>query len=326
MKTGSLKNEKIAENAPLMSRRSKLLSWSSLLFSLATLVFILSSVLASALFAQRTQPPVNVDPAYNGTTLFVPSRDVNSSTSFSSVDAARRNRPPEPAKTREDLFYPDGFLTLSSPTPEPNVDSSLGKTDRQSNDAQLRPLDPSVETTPLTVNPTQQAERKDSEKGRDHFTFFAVSIALAALGIFIYHEFRYRETLRSDLVRNARLCSPNATSSDFDSVLAADVNMTDPRAPSYVNPHYDADVLMFDDPDHHGKTLTDPDFDDFRFEVSDSQVAHSGPGLNEENFDFTPVGDSSVVISDEPVEDFVVGGGDLATLNDSQNSPPTVQH
>ena len=322
MKTSTLKNEKIASCNTLMSRRFRRLALG------CALAFLWALAASGTLMAQKTQQNTS-DPAYNGSTLFVPSLDVNSPTSFSSVDAARRNRPPEPAKIREDLFYPDGFLTLSSPTPDPGLSSNSGKDDVRKAEpkdkgASLRPLDPSVETTPLAVNPSLGQEDDKPKKRRDRFFFFAFSIALAGLGFFVYHEFRYREQLRSDLVRNARLCSPNATSADFDSVLAADVDLTDPRAPSYVNPHYGADVLMFDDPDNAGKKLSDPDFDGFHFEASDAQLAHRGPGLGEENFDFMPEGNPST-FSDEPVEDFVVGGGDLVTLNDQQSPPVSTQ-
>lgn len=273
--------------------------------------------------AQNAGGQSNSNTSYNGSTLFVPSLDVNSATSFASVDAARRNRPPEPSKTREDLYYPDGFLTLSSPTPNPKESDSLGKEDSDKSETRgegekIRPLDPSVETTPLVLNPYPGVKEPEKRK-RDKFSFFAFSIALAGLGVFVYLERRYRDQLRDDIARNSRLCSPNATSADFESVLASNVDLTDPRAPSYANPRYDADVLMFNDPDPSGKNLTDPNFDDFHFEASASRLGRRGPSLSEENFDFVPEGTERSP-ADELPEDFVVSGC-LAKFNGSQNPP-----
>ena len=330
MKIGTFDIEKITWKGAFSS-----LSFAFLTSMRSLFVFCLFFALllggADSLSAQTRVQASNGDLSPNGGALFVPSRDVNSSTHFSSVDAARRNRPPEPSKTREDLFYPDGFLTLSSPTPESaatsstaNIDSTSRKTGSEDRGVQLRPLDPSVETTPITVGQPQITEKVAPKKRRDRFFFLAVSVALAGLGFFVYNEFRYREQLRADLVRNARLCSPNATAADFESVLAADLDLTDPRAPSYVNPRYDADVLMFDDPDPLGKTLKDPDFDGFHFEASDNKLNHRGPGLGEENFDFMPEG-RSVVLNSEPTEDFIVGG-DLVAYDDRNNLVESSKH
>jgi hypothetical protein len=319
MKTRFIDDERIACKKAPVSVFYTFLASERLLF-VCLLFVVLSLGVDLKLFAQsRVQQGGDASPS--GGALFVPSRDVNSSAHFSTVDAARRNRPPEPSKSREDLFYPDGFLTLSSPTPEPaasktstNASSLSKKSELEDRGVQLRPLDPSVETTPVTTSRAQAPEKPAPEKRKDRFFFFAVSIALAGLGFFVYNELRYREQLRTDLVQNARLCSPNATAADFESVLAADLDLTDPRAPSYVNPRYDADVLMFDDPDSLGKTLKDPDFDGFHFEASADKLAHRGPGLGEENFDFMPEGKLSI-LNKEPAEDFVVGG-DLVAYSD----------
>ena len=323
MKIGTFDIEKITWKGAFSSLRFAFLtSMRSLL--VFCLFFALSFGIVDCLYAQTRVQSSGGDVSPSGGALFVPSRDVNSSTHFSTVDAARRNRPPEPSKSREDLFYPDGFLTLSSPTPESstasmaaNVDTTSRKIGTEDRGVQLRPLDPSVETTPVTVGQPQMTEKVSTKKRRDRFFFFAVSVALAGLGFFVYNEFRYREQLRADLVRNARLCSPNATAADFESILAADLDLTDPRAPSYVNPRYDADVLMFDDPDPLGKTLKDPDFDGFHFEASEGELNHQGPGLGEENFDFMPEG-KSVILNSEPTEDFIVGGG-LVSYDDRNN-------
>ena len=322
MKTRPFERKRIAWKMKPLTAYFTFLA-SARLLSVFGLFVVLSLGTVGNLFAQSRGQQNGVEVPSNGGALFVPSRDVNSSTHFSTVDAARRNRPPEPSKSREDLFYPDGFLTLSSPTPEPPTPkgSSSGvsskKAEFEDKGAQLRPLDPSVETTPITVSQPQSSGKAASRKRKDRFFFFAVSIALAGLGFFVYNEFRYREQLRADLVRNARLCSPNATAADFESILTADLDLTDPRAPSYINPRYDADVLMFDDPDPLGKTLKDPDFDGFHFEASDARRFHQGPGLGEENFDFTPEGNSSILNS-EPTEDFVVGG-DLVAYDEKSN-------
>lgn len=268
----------------------------------------------------------------NAAPLFVPSRDLHSPNYYSAVDAARKDRPPEPTKVREDLFYPDGFLTLSTPTPPPQSPEKPKKSESEPEKTQkrvdrgdpIRPLDPSVETTPLTVEPrvkTEETEEPARRSRKDRFFFFAVSVALAGLGIFVYNDFRYRDQLRADLVKNAKLCSPTATPADFAEVLAEDVDLTDPRAPSYVNPHYDADVVLYADPDKAGKILSDPAFDDYRFEVSNSPRSHFGPGLGDENFDFAPSEDGADVLGEEEEEDFDVSLHGSATGSQSAVMP-----
>lgn len=348
MKTRTLKSEKMTPTDSSFQGRGLYLTKGRLGRTVALTLFLVLMQSSMSGVSAQTNPPQgtarNTVPAAknaatttstsdsprsssprDGGALFVPSLDVTSPTSFSSVDAARRNRPPEPSKTKEDLYYPDGFLSLSSPTPEPGGATSKTEppkkttTEPKDSGVQLRPLDPSVETTPVTAAPVQEKERvvPKRDKGKDKFFFLAFSVALAGLGIFVYHEFRYREQLRSDLVRNARLCSPTATAADFDAILAADMDLTDPRAPSFVNPHYDANVLMYQDPDQSGKRLSDPDFDDFHFEASSEASSHIGPGLSEENFDFAPEGNA--VVLREPAEDFVVGS-ELTTVTPVQ--PP----
>ena len=289
--------------------------------SLALAVFVIVAFPKTICMAQRQENATN---ATNAAPLFVPTLDLHSPTYYSSVDAARKDRPPEPAKVSEELYYPDGFLTLSSPTPLPVAKEKPSKIEKEMPEKSakkvdrgdhIRPLDPSVETTPLTVEPrvkkeTQEEPIKRSRK--DRFFFFAVSVALAGLGVFIYNDFRYRDQLRADLVRNAKLCSPNATPEDFEGVLAEDVDLTDPRAPSYVNPHYDADVVLYADPDKAGKILSDPAFDDYRFEASSSHREHFGPGLGDENFDFAPSGDSGAALEDEEEAEFNVGAPSVA--------------
>ena len=258
--------------------------------------------------------------------LFVPSLDAKTSTLASAVDSARRNRPPEPSKKSEDLYYPEGFLTLSSPTPEPVVNrpkANVEEVDKpgdvkpKDKGEPIRPLDPGMETTPLSVDrhePVVEEEAPRRHTGRDRFFFFAISVALAGLGVFLYNDFRYRDQLRADLVRNAKLCSPNAQASDFDDVLAADADLVDPRAPSFVNPHYDADVILYGDPDQAGKTLQDPAFDDYKFEVSEA-ISHVGPSLHEENFDFTPSGVPATPAVDLDEVEFVVGVNSSESLD-----------
>ncbi|MBP5620746.1 MAG: hypothetical protein J6X44_01895 [Thermoguttaceae bacterium] len=235
--------------------------------------------------------------------MFVSSVDANSSTPFSAVDAARRSRPPQPAKTHEDLWYPTGFLTLSSPTPD--VDNSVrdaanasSKPEKQA--APFRPIDASVETTPYTQVSTIKEPVK--KKG-DSVLFFALSIAIAGLGVFLYYDFLYKNKLKEDLVQNAKLCSPNAVSADFDAVLARAPEMTDPREPSFVDPTFDPDSLYYDDhkKDHVGFGGSES------FEASGVRVA-PGADLSEQNFDYSPKG-LGILSSptDEVVEDFVVG-------------------
>lgn len=236
--------------------------------------------------------------------LFVPSTDVDSPIFFSSIDAARRNRPPRPAKTRENLFYPDGFLTLSSPESEKSVgiESQGGELqivpesfDKPS--VVLNPLDPAVETTPSVI--PQVSFESDNKRG-DNVLFWVISITLAGLGLFLYYDYRYRNQLKNELVHNAKLCSVNAVSSDFDEVLAKAPDMTDPRAPSYVDPSFDPYPLDFGE-----QYLPSHGCYSYRNEVNGlPEVA--GAGLEEENMDFVPRGAHFSRANSEIVEDFVV--------------------
>lgn len=241
----------------------------------------------------------------DGVPLFVPSVDVDSPVFFSSVDAARRNRPPLPAKVCEDLYYPDGFLTLSTPTSrktgvlngghnESKVVYPQASEERGEKRAScIRPVDPTVETTPSDV-PVLSEPVTES---RDHVLFFAISIALAGLGIFLYYDFRYRNQIREDLVHNAKLCSPKAVASDFDEVLAKCPELTDPRQPSFANPNFAPELLEFG--------VNVPVTNHFEEVNAIGEHLETGPGIEEENMDFSPKGlyvDSSL----EVLEDFTV--------------------
>ena len=242
-----------------------------------------------------------VSAPYEGRALFVPSLDLESPTVFSSVDAARRNRPPQPAERSEELLYPEGFLELSAPTPEPVVAFPVEETKDVVATPQPTPkkeepprrLDPFAETTPLAPPPEPEPPKK--EPG-DQILFFALSFALAALGGFIYVDYRYRDRLKADLARNARLRSPNACAADFDELLiSADGERLD---------------VGFDDFAFLASSSASTSFEDEEtFEpIVESTPPTNGPGLNEENFDFAPSSaSSSKSVLSEPEEDFIVG-------------------
>lgn len=238
-----------------------------------------------------------------GRALFVPTLDLQSPTSFSSVEAARSVRPPQPAKRREELIYPEGFLELSAPTPEPTPEAPLEterpsdekteKTEEAKKEEPPRRLDPSAETTPLA--PPPQPEPPQPEPG-DQILFFALSIALVALGGFIYADYRYRDRLKNELARNARLRSPNAVAADFDDVLS-----------SVDGERLDA---SFDDLAYFSTAPSTSVLDDEEvFEpIAEPAPPTNGADLNEENFDFAPASDSNAKAAlAEPQEDFVVG-------------------
>ena len=260
--------------------------------SLGSGVFDASSVGASA--------NDGVSAAYESRALFVPSLDMESPTVFSAVDAARRNRPPQPEKRSEELLYPEGFLELSAPTPEPVVEPSVEETkvaatpqESPKQEAPLRRLDPTAETTPLAPPPEPEPPKKEAG---DQILFFALSFALAALGAFIYVDYRYRDRLKADLARNARLRSPNAVAADFDDVLnAVDGERFDPT---------------FDELAFLTKSSASTSFDDEEtFEpIVEPTPPTNGPGLSEENFDFAPsYATNPKAALSEPQEDFVVG-------------------
>lgn len=239
-----------------------------------------------------------VSAAYESRALFVPSLDLESPTVFSSVDAARRNRPPQPAKRSEELLYPEGFLELSAPTPEPVVESveetkDVVAQETLKKEEPPRRLDPFAETTPLAPPPEPEPPKKEAG---DQILFFALSFALAALGGFIYVDYRYRDRLKADLARNARLRSPNACSADFDELLiSADGERLD---------------AAFDDWAFSANANASTSFEEEEpFEpISDSVPPTNGPGLAEENFDFAPSSATNPKSTlSEPEEDFVVG-------------------
>lgn len=242
-----------------------------------------------------------VSAAYESRALFVPSLDLESPTVFSSVDAARRNRPPQPAKRSEELLYPEGFLELSAPTPEPIVEFRVEETkdvvaspqEPSKKEEPPRRLDPFAETTPLAPPPEPEPPKKEAG---DQILFFALSFALAALGGFIYVDYRYRDRLKADLARNARLRSPNARAADFDDVL----NAVDGE-------RFDS---TFDDLAFWTNSNASTSFDDEEtFEpIVESTPPTNGPGLAEENFDFAPSSATNPKSAlSEPEEDFVVG-------------------
>ena len=238
--------------------------------------------------------------AYESRALFVPSLDLESPTVFSSVDAARRNRPPQPAERPEELLYPEGFLELSAPTPKPVVERPVEETKDVVATPQTPPkkeepprrLDPTAETTPLAPPPEPEPPKKEAG---DQILFFALSFALAALGGFIYVDYRYRDRLKADLARNARLRSPNACAADFDELLiSADGERLD---------------VAFDDWAFPATLNASTAFDDEEaFEPITEPTPPNGPDLTEENFDFAPASATKPRPTlSEPEEDFIVG-------------------
>jgi len=219
-------------------------------------------------------------------------------------------RPPEPKQTLEGLFYPEGFLTTSTPSPDPSevlknkqtqtttsatttnsVSTSDAQTAVKTDNKPPRFLDPGLETTPY-VRPIEPPGVEHSKKGR--LFFFAISIALAALGLFWFVDYRYREQLRRDLERNARLSSPQAVSGDFidfpPGALDAPV-IIPPRNP------YESDGFQYGS--NYGLASS-----------SVSSVLEEDAESLEANFDFTPQGTSAASAELEPQEDFVVSGTD----------------
>ena len=239
----------------------------------------------------------DVSAAYESRALFVPSLDLESPTVFSSVDAARRNRPPQPAKRSEELLYPEGFLGLSAPTPEPVVEETKDVVatpeEPPKQEEPPRRLDPFAETTPLAPPPEPEPPKKEAG---DQILFFALSFALAALGGFIYVDYRYRDRLKADLARNARLRSPNARAADFDELLiSADGERLEPAFDDWAFPSRSNASTSFDD-----EETFEP--------IVEPEAPTNGPDLTEENFDFAPSSatNSKSALS-EPEEDFVVG-------------------
>lgn len=247
--------------------------------------------------------PDGVSAAYESRALFVPTLDLESPTVFSSVDAARRNRPPQPSKRSEELLYPEGFLELSAPTPEPVVELPVEETkdvveeptrkEPPKEEEPPRRLDPFAETTPLAPPPDPEPPKKEAG---DQILFFALSFALAALGGFIYVDYRYRDRLKTDLARNARLRSPNAVAADFDDVLnAVDGERFD----------FAFDDLAFLSNSNAKAPLEEEE----TFEpICEPAPPTNGPGLSEENFDFAPSSATNPKPTlSEPEEDFIVG-------------------
>ncbi|MBQ2791406.1 MAG: hypothetical protein IJE97_17360 [Thermoguttaceae bacterium] len=246
--------------------------------------------------------PDGVSAPYESRALFVPSLDLESPTVFSSVDAARRNRPPQPAKRSEELIYPEGFLELSAPTPEPVLELPVEETkdvvatpqEPSKKEEPPRRLDPNAETTPLAPPPQPEPPKKEAG---DQILFFALSFALAALGGFIYVDYRYRDRLKADLARNARLRSPNAVASDFDDVLSAvDGERLDPAWEDFSFSTSSSSATAFED-----EETFEP--------ICEPTPPTSGADLGEENFDFAPSSATNAKATlSEPEEDFVVGG------------------
>ena len=262
--------------------------------SVIFLLIALSHSVASCLAQQ--------EPPEDNSAMFISSVDANLSVPFSSVDAARRSRPPQPTKIREDLWYPTGFLTLSTPTSEEVVqkgDVDETSTSNEKLAVPFRPIDSSVETTPYSQVPVV---KESTKKKGDSALFFALSIAIAGLGVFLYYDFLYKNQLKEDLVQNAKLCSSKAVSADFEEVLARAPELTDPREPSHVDPTFDPDALFFEETSSGQSGLLKTE----SFEASGRKIG-AGVGLTEENFDFAPKGLGLVNSVDEVVEDFVVG-------------------
>jgi len=270
------------------------------------LSFLCSFFLSAVCFAQGQRQGQNGSEASDSIDSFL----TGASADKNSRSRTNGTRPPEPKRSLEGLFYPEGFLTPSTPSPDPSEilqknqartstnseSASSESTSEASSSAKTdskppRFLDPGLETTPF-VRPIEPPGGEHSKKGR--LLFFAISIALAALGLFWFFDYRYREQLRRDLERNARLSSPQAVSGDFADFPpgALDAPVIIPQR----NP-YESDGFQYGSSYNlESSSLSRP-------------VEEDGESL-EANFDFTPQGTSDESVSLEPQEDFVVSKTD----------------
>lgn len=307
------------KNSPFYRCRFRLLSKTSdkdgsflLFLTIFSLVFVSTfqfadceSVIGSKAFASEETDALKRD-----LPLFVPSVDVNSAISYSSIDAARKNRPPEPSKKKEELYYPNGFLELSVPfqpaDTEDLVDSRVNDDEAESTDIPMSLFDPGRESTPLSnlPNPISCGSKEPGGVG-ESFAFWSLSVALAGLAFFVYHEYKYKTKLRTDLARNAYLCSPHASSKDFGSVLNETGGADDPLLAASL-PFYSTNEALV------GLGSSSLYADESRDVALSRYDAHEhtshlpvDPEAEKENFDFVPDG-SSVSVDNEASQGFVV--------------------
>ncbi len=307
------------KNSPFYRCRFRLLSKTSdkdgsflLFLTIFSLVFVSTfqfadceSVIGSKAFASEETDALKRD-----LPLFVPSVDVNSAISFSSIDAARKNRPPEPSKKKEELYYPDGFLGLSVPfqpaDTEDLVDSRVNDGEAESTDIPMSLFDPGRESTPQSnlPNPISSGPKEPGGVG-ESFAFWSFSVALAGLAFFVYHEYKYKTKLRTDLARNAYLCSPHASSKDFDSVLNETGGADDPLLAASL-PFYSTNEALVG---LGSSSLYADESRDVALSRYDAYEHNShlpvDPEAEKENFDFVPDG-SSVSVDNEASQGFVV--------------------
>ena len=127
------------------------------------------------------------------------------------------NRPPKPVGKERTVpsYFPEGFLDPSVKTKPNSSSAEEAKTsfkDKDPDQSASVPIsyqhrdddEPNYEE----INPRQQF--------RSSTMAFASLIALAAFGIFIFADYRYRCWLQSALSKNQRLLAPEAAAVDFD--------------------------------------------------------------------------------------------------------------
>lgn len=261
------------------------------------------SILSTKIVAQQSE-------VANNSPLFISSLDGESLTPFSADETVRHSRPPSPSKEREDLFYPDGFLALSSSVS--GGDNRVLKSSRANDQVFvetdfLHPLDPSVETTPLFV-PSPVVEHAKAEDSVA--LFFVLSIAFLGVGVFLYSDFCYRNRLKEDMNRNVKLYSSCITLTDLKEDLTAEVGNIVGGASTSVLPLKD-DIVEDTSIDSSllipGERVAE--WRDAREYAEDVSVVGDTDILHEQNFDFSPKSEIGSGVDDEVTEDFIVSTG-----------------
>ncbi len=136
------------------------------------------------------------------------------------------NRPPKPLGREASsiknvpLYFPEGFLDSSSKTKRPQDNADQPKTtDPAESQAERKTLDPVYDQEPDDYEPNYIIS---NSRFRHSALAFASLIAVGALGIFVFTDYRYRCHLQNVLSRNQRLLSPDVVSADFEAIEAVE--------------------------------------------------------------------------------------------------------
>ncbi|MBQ6619959.1 MAG: hypothetical protein IJH68_07430 [Thermoguttaceae bacterium] len=126
---------------------------------------------------------------FDGNPTGTPSRSLRDAAGLgSSLDDDLQNRPPEPVQKPSNNLYPQGFLTMSTPSAGTLLDDG--------------------------------SSESETASGEDSGVLLATMLGLLIFGIFTWSDYRYRQVLQSLMAKNRRILGGEIIDSSTEAIAS----------------------------------------------------------------------------------------------------------